>query len=277
MNNTLSVKNVLQTGLRILLTNKLYILKVYFSAILIQLFAFGLLFLTIFLTRIPFFTSGNGLLAMLLTVAVGVSLFVVAINLQIGIWRTLLGLVDGRKVPLKNLLQNFGSVWHYIITTLFVGIITLLGLVLLIIPGIYLAIRLSFSLIEVIDPEFKTGWKNITLNYSWQLTQNKVLKVFFIYVASIFLPVLIGYSLSALIGVMGILDAIPVILRIIVGILLFVVVLTINLFSGVYAQLVTLVMYRKLQTLQNFSPTIPLNNPTVPASSQSPINPEPVL
>ncbi|MHB1420509.1 MAG: hypothetical protein ACYCX4_13155 [Bacillota bacterium] len=77
--------------------------------------------------------------------------FVLTTIVGIGMLRISLRLVDGQHVSFRDFSCSLPVFFRYIITSLLSAIIILLGMVLLIIPGIYFGIKYSFSLYFVID------------------------------------------------------------------------------------------------------------------------------
>jgi uncharacterized membrane protein len=101
----------------------------------------------------------------------------VIINLVIGIGLIHIALkfIDKKKPVYKDLFY-YQPIVNYFLTALLTGLIAVGGLILLIIPGIYLGLRLKFAAYLVID-------KNLgpvdALKASWQMTKGNVWNLFF--------------------------------------------------------------------------------------------------
>jgi uncharacterized membrane protein len=62
-----------------------------------------------------------------------------------------LRLADGAQLRFAELFPDFRTYWNYFATVFLVGLITIVGLIVFIIPGIYFALRLNFASLLVID------------------------------------------------------------------------------------------------------------------------------
>lgn len=114
-------------------------------------------------------------------------LYVVQIALSVGLIRIALGVVDGKGVKLEllwNSISDFKLLAFYFLTSLIVGFAVGIGFVLLVIPGIFLMVKLAFSMYFVVD-------KNLgpveAIKASWDMTKGKFINflVFFIVVGVI--------------------------------------------------------------------------------------------
>lgn len=76
---------------------------------------------------------------------------------------------------LRDLLPTWVEIWYVLGVGLLAGLITLCGLILLIIPGIYVWIRLSFANLAYLDR--KEGVQQ-SVRYSWEITKGKFWTVF---------------------------------------------------------------------------------------------------
>lgn len=105
-----------------------------------------------------------------------VTIFVWILNMivNMGIINISLKFVDGKKPDIMDLFYR-KSLLHFIIVSLVTALIIAVGFVLLIIPGIYLAIRLQFSTYLVVD-------KGMTfvdaIKKSWKMTEGQVWNLF---------------------------------------------------------------------------------------------------
>ncbi|OGZ04630.1 MAG: hypothetical protein A2648_00845 [Candidatus Lloydbacteria bacterium RIFCSPHIGHO2_01_FULL_41_20] len=127
-------------------------------------FLFGMLVLVLLVT-------GASNIHPIVTVIVGV--FV-----SISIITTSLTIADGGTPSFKGLFSKYGNYKifvNYIIASIATGVVVIVGLILLVIPGIYLAIRLQFYKFLIVDKgdigpieSLKESWK-MTKGYAWNL------------------------------------------------------------------------------------------------------------
>jgi uncharacterized membrane protein len=102
-----------------------------------------------------------------------VVLFVVNLIIGIGLVKIILEFVDGRKPKFRDILYYKPAV-KYLVASIVQGIITLVGFILLIIPGIIFSVRLQFINYLIVDKNLgpidaiKTSW-NITRGNTWNL------------------------------------------------------------------------------------------------------------
>lgn len=101
--------------------------------------------------------------------------FVISSILTIGYYKIFLNLYDGKHADFKDLYKHYKLFWNYLVTSIIYGLAVIIGLVLLIVPGIYLAIKYMFALLIVIDEETTTPTEalaksaDITLGVKWSL------------------------------------------------------------------------------------------------------------
>ena len=115
-----------------------------------------------------------------------VSIIALMIQLFIGLGFTkiMLYLVDGRPVQINDLVNNGRIFFHYVVGYFMFILAVGVGLMLLVLPGIYLAIRLQFYIYYIIeegDPSF------IALQKSWKATENLVIDLFLLGLIILFL------------------------------------------------------------------------------------------
>ena len=116
---------------------------------------------------------GDG--APLMGVVMFVVSFVISSIVTIGYYKIFLNLYDGKHTDFKDLYKHYKLFWGYFITSVIYGIAVVIGLILLVIPGIYLMIKYMFSLIILIDEENISPTEalskssDITLGVKWTL------------------------------------------------------------------------------------------------------------
>lgn len=141
------------------------------------------------------------------------SILIMLVNILISyIWfRSTLNLVEGKGFnPFnKSILPDWKQYWYFISTTILLSIIILLGFVLLIVPGLYLAGRLMFACYISVD-EKKNAIDSI--RDSWFLTKNNGWRIFwkgfviglFIFLGfiALFFGLFITYPVGTILSVM---------------------------------------------------------------------------
>ena len=82
--------------------------------------------------------------------------------------------VRGDKLEIKDMFEAFRNYWNAALANLLVSVIVIIGLVLLILPGIIFACKLAFTPYLVVDRKMevieavKTSWR-MTGGYSWKV------------------------------------------------------------------------------------------------------------
>lgn len=106
---------------------------------------------------------------------IGVMMAVVGIVFEIGYLKYLLKLASGVHSSVEDLLKYSYLIWRYVLGWLAYGAVVIVGLILLIVPGVYLSIRFMFVPILIVDKELtiKEAFKKSTL-----LTQGVKWKLF---------------------------------------------------------------------------------------------------
>lgn len=126
---------------------------------------------------------------------------VVDMLLQIGITKIALDIVDKKSINLKEAFSHFELVIPYFVTTLMFFIIFIIGLILLIIPGIYFTVKYQFYTYVIVDK--KLGYW-AALKESGSLVKGRWMKIF------IFDLALIGLNILGLLALgVGLLLTIP--------------------------------------------------------------------
>lgn len=105
---------------------------------------------------------------------VGLLQFILGVYLTAGVMRLVLDYFDGKKRPINDLLNQGKYFWNVLGAQLLVGLIVFGGLILLIVPGIYWALKYQFVVNLIIDKDMsiseamaKSG--ELTQGVIWQL------------------------------------------------------------------------------------------------------------
>ncbi|PCJ80063.1 MAG: hypothetical protein COA49_09925 [Bacteroidetes bacterium] len=123
---------------------------------------------------------------------------VIGIILALGFNRILLNIINGQSYEVKTLFSQTNSslVLHTIIGSVVMSIAIIVGLIFLIIPGLYIAFRLQFfnyALLEQETPNFSDAIKT-----SWDMTRGHVLNLVGIAIVSVI--IVIGGVLALIVG-----------------------------------------------------------------------------
>ena len=89
----------------------------------------------------------------ILGIITGVMVAVIGIVFEIGYLKYILKLVSGMYPSVEDLLKYSYLIWRYVLGWLAYGAMVVIGLVLLIVPGVYLSIRFMFVPILIVDKE----------------------------------------------------------------------------------------------------------------------------
>ncbi len=120
---------------------------------------------------------------------------VIAVWTSIRVYQVVFALERKQPISAKTTQTALTLFWPIILVGLLVGFATLGGFILLVLPGIYLAIRLTFSQLSVID-----GGKRGTqaIKDSWALTKNRFWPILGREIAAV---IVFGFLLVAVSGV----------------------------------------------------------------------------
>ncbi len=115
------------------------------------------------------------------------------------------------KINFRNLFEKFSwsSLGHYLVAKIIVGIFTVIGLVLLIIPGIIVMIATAFTSFIIVEKHFNPSWKNLAfwsaIKQSFEMTKGIKMKIFLFALAAI------GVNILGLIALgIGVLVTMPI-------------------------------------------------------------------
>jgi len=106
---------------------------------------------------------------------IGVVMAVVGIVFEIGYLKYLLKLASGVHSSVEDLLKYSYLIWRYVLGWLAYAAVVVVGLILFIVPGVYLSIRFMFVPILIVDKELTI---KEAFNKSTLLTQGVKWKLF---------------------------------------------------------------------------------------------------
>jgi hypothetical protein len=129
-------------------------------------------------------------------------IWIVQIFLSLGIIRISLKLSRSETASWGDLWEPRHLFWRYLGASILYGLITVIGFILLIIPGLIISIRLQFFTYALVDKEMKIFE---ALQYSWDITRGSWWNLFFY---NIILTLIVFLGLILL--VVGVLVATPV-------------------------------------------------------------------
>jgi len=115
---------------------------------------------------------------------------------QYGVTFAFLKAARGDKLEIKDMFAAFKNYWNAVLASLFVGVIIIIGLVLLIVPGIIFACKLAFTPYLVVDRKMAVME---AIEESWRMTGGHAWKVFFIGLLAI--PICIAGLLCFIVGI----------------------------------------------------------------------------
>jgi uncharacterized membrane protein len=100
---------------------------------------------------------------------------VVSLIVQVGMTKILLDLHDGKKVNFSHLWSHYHLVITYFLASLLYGLMVVVGLILLIVPGVYLALKFQFYGFLIVDK--KMGVMD-SLKKSSEMTEGSMWNLF---------------------------------------------------------------------------------------------------
>ncbi len=121
--------------------------------------------------------------------------------ISMGFVKILLNIVDGKPARFSDLYTTYRPFWKYLILSILYGVIIFVGLLLLIVPGLILAVSLGFGMYLIIDKQLGPIE---ALQRSWAISAGVRLKLLGLGIISI----LINMAGALLLGV-GLLVTIP--------------------------------------------------------------------
>jgi len=115
---------------------------------------------------------------------------------QYGVAFAYLKAARGDKLEIKDMFEAFKNYWNAVLASLLVFVIIVIGLVLLIVPGIIFACKLAFTPYLVVDRKMAVME---AIEESWRMTGGHAWKVFLIGLLSI--PICIAGLLCFCVGI----------------------------------------------------------------------------
>lgn len=170
--------------------------KNFFFFVGILLFIIAIQLLPVILTNIDFLASDIAYIIIYLL------LTFFGIIVGMGVIKILLNFCDNKKNNFSILFSQYRLFFIYLLTTIIYFIIVLLGLILFIIPGIYLGIRFAFFEYFIIDK--KMGVIK-SLKESWRATKGNFWGLFAFSVVSLTINIL-----GAFVLLLGLFVTIPI-------------------------------------------------------------------
>jgi len=123
---------------------------------------------------------------------------IVSVLVSLGFYKILLDLVDGKKTEIREGVRSvtLRKFTNALAASFLYGIISLVGLIFFIIPGIIFIVRFQFCIVAVIDKDLSII---DSLKYSWRITKNNFWR--FILLGLISFGLILAGLIALLIGV----------------------------------------------------------------------------
>lgn len=176
-----------------------------------------------------------------LSFVVSIASAAVSLLVTLGSIHITLALVDGRATSISELFSRSNLFWRFLWASILYGFAIVIGFILLIVPGVYMALKYGFYGYVIVDrPEFSAI---DALKESARLTDGIKWKLFSFYLALIGINVLGALALG-----IGLLYTIPV------------------------SSMATVALYRSLTRIagRSVEPAVPSVEPVVPVSTETP-------
>jgi hypothetical protein len=139
------------------------------------LFFIGLLIIVFFVSAVASSLRGGAQKSALAYLVLSIIQYLVNIVIGMGLIRISLEFVDKIKPKIRDIVY-YKPIVRYVLASIITGIVVILGLVLLIIPGVILAIRLQYTTYLIVD-------KNLgpieAIKKSWSVTHGNTWNLFF--------------------------------------------------------------------------------------------------
>ncbi len=120
---------------------------------------------------------------------------------QYGVAFAYLKAARGDKLEIKDMFEAFNNYWNAVLASLLVTVIVIIGLILLIVPGIIFACKLVFTPYLVVDRKMEVLE---AIKESWRMTGGHAWTVFFIVLLAIPIGIagLICFGVGVIISIM---------------------------------------------------------------------------
>jgi uncharacterized membrane protein len=105
----------------------------------------------------------------------------------LGVMRMALRFVDGERGELVDLFAKIPLIVPYLVASIVVGIVTTIGFILLIVPGIYWGLRLQFFGWVIVDKEVGPFE---AMQESWEMTRGAAWQLFLLWLVLFFVNIL---------------------------------------------------------------------------------------
>lgn len=113
-----------------------------------------------------------------------------------GLMSMLLALIDGQEPPFSMLFSKLKDFWKYLAASLVFTTLVGVGLLLLLVPGIFVGVRLSQFQFAIAE---KNSRPIDALRYSWQITQGSFWRIVLFYLtlgAIVLIPMIVVGAIS---------------------------------------------------------------------------------
>lgn len=139
------------------------------------LFFIGLLIIVFFVSAVASSLRGEAQKSALAYLVLSIVQYLVNIVIGMGLIRISLEFIGKAKPKIRDIVY-YKPIVRYVLASIVTGIVVILGLVLLIIPGVILAIRLQYTTYLIVD-------KNLgpieAIKKSWSVTRGNTWNLFF--------------------------------------------------------------------------------------------------
>lgn len=127
--------------------------------------------------------DSNSLLATLMSLVASI----LQLILSLGVVHIVLKLISGQQAEIGDLFGRMSQLLSYIVAAILVGLAVVVGLFLLIVPGIYLALRMGLFVYFIVDDG---AGPIAAIQRSWDATSGVTLKLFVMMVVFILINIL---------------------------------------------------------------------------------------
>jgi uncharacterized membrane protein len=137
-------------------------------------FLIGVTVVLFFLPSIPSYLANSPRVSGMLDTILVIIGWVLSLLMSIGMIKITLAFVDGVKAPWQELFRHYTYLVKYVVASILYGLIVAAGLVLFVIPGIYLALKYQFAIYLIVDKNlgiFEAFGRSgqMTIGVKWQL------------------------------------------------------------------------------------------------------------